>query len=446
MRPAPASMPEHMLAYRSQYRRKLTTPEKAVRSIKSGSTIVHGLAAAEPPALLQAIADRVRAGDLKDLMVHSLLPTENVSKSLLAPDLSDCIQAFSWFVSKSSRSAVKVGLNYYVPNHFHQVPRLMRENLDIDVTITTVSPMDKSGFFSFGTANDYTSTVARCCKRLIVEVNKNMPRVFGDSLLHISEVDAVVENTSTLVEFKWPEPRSEDDAIGRLVAELVPDGATLQLGFGGLPNVIARKLVNHKDLGIHTEVFGPAMVDLIKKGVVTGRRKNLHRGKHVFTVAEGTRSMYRFMHNNPSMESYPVSYTNDPAVIAQNDNMISINSIIQVDLLGQCNSEFLGGAEYSGTGGQLDYVRGAYNSKGGKSVLAFYSTARKGQVSRVVPKLDSGAVITTPRMDVHYLVTENGVVNLKGRSTRDRALDIIGIAHPRFRESLLREAENMYLL
>lgn len=435
-----------MLTPRSEYRRKLTTPARAVSGIKNGGTIVHGLAAAEPPALLQAIADRLRAGDLYDLKVHSLLPTGNVSKSLLSPDLSDCVQAFSWFVSKSSRSAVKVGLNYYVPNHFHQVPRLMRENLEIDVTVTMVSPMDKSGFFSFGTANDYTSTVARCCKRLIVEVNKNQPRVFGDSLLHVSEVDAIVEHTSPLIEFKWPGPRPEDEAIGSLVADLVPDGATLQLGFGGLPNVIAMKLVDHKDLGVHTEVFGPAMVELIKKGVVTGRRKNMHTGKHVFTVAEGTRQMYRYMDDNPSMESYPVSYTNDPSVIARNDNMISINSIIQVDLLGQCNAESLGGSQYSGAGGQLDYVRGAYNSKGGKSILAFYSTAKSGQVSRVVPRLGSGAAITTPRMDVHYLVTEYGVVNLKGRSTRDRALDIISIAHPRFREALLREAENMYLL
>ncbi len=435
-----------MQTYRAQYRRKLTSPEKAVSSIKSGSTLVHGLAAAEPPALLQAIADRVRAGELNNLSVHSLLPMENVSKTLLSPDLADCVQAFSWFVSKSSRSAVRVGLNYYVPNHFHQVPRLMRENLDIDVTVTTVSPMDRAGFFSFGTSNDYTSTVARCCKRLIVEVNKNMPRVFGDALLHISEVDAVVEHTTPLIEFKWPGPKAEDDAIGKLVVELVPDGATLQLGFGGLPNVIAMKLLDHKDLGIHTEVFGPAMVELIRKGVVTGRRKNLHPMKNVFTVAEGTREMYRFMHDNPSMESYPVSYTNNPDVIALNDNMVSINSIIQVDLLGQCNAEFLAGFEYSGTGGQLDYVRGAYNSRGGKSILAFYSTARKGQVSRVVPRLDSGAVITTPRMDVHYLVTEHGAVNLKGKSTRDRALDIISLAHPRFRDSLLREAENMYLL
>jgi len=432
--------------YTPLYKKKLTSPDQSVKKTKNGSTIVHGLAAAEPPALLKALADRCRSDGLKDIKVHSLLATDIVSSTLLAPDLSDCVEAYSWFVSKSSRSAVKVGLDYFVPNHFHQVPRLMKDYLDIDLVVTTVSPMDKAGFFSFGTANDYTSTVARCCKKLIVEVNRNMPRVFGDSLLHVSEVDAIVENDAPLVEYKWPAARPEDDLIGKQIAEMVPDGATIQLGFGGLPNVIASHLMHHKDLGIHTEVFGPAMVDLIKKGAATGRRKNLHLGKHVFTVAEGTKEMYQFMDDNPSMESYPVSYTNDPNVVARNDNMISINSIIQVDLLGQCNAEFLAGSQFSGTGGQLDYVRGAFNSKGGKSILAFYSTAKDGKISRVVPKLDPGAVITTPRMDVHYLVTEYGVINLKGKSTKDRALDIISIAHPNFRDKLLKEAENMYLL
>jgi len=432
--------------YTAEYKKKLVSAEDAVRKVKNGSTIVHGLAAAEPPAILKALADRVRAGEIDNLKVHSLLPVETVSKTLLAPDISDCIEAYSWFVSKATRAAVKVGLSYFVPNHFHQVPRLMKDNLDIDVTVTSVSPMDESGFFSFGTANDYTSTVARCCRRLIVEVNENMPRVFGDSLLHISEVDAIVENTSPLIEFKWPKSTAADEKIGKYVCEMVPDGATIQLGFGGLPNTIAEGLVNHKDLGIHTEVLGPAMVLLLKKGAVTGQRKNLHPRKNVFTVAEGTHELYEFMNNNPSMESYPVSYTNDPDVIAHNDNMISINSIIQVDLLGQCNAEYLEGAQFSGTGGQLDYVRGAYNSKNGKSILAFKATAKNGQVSRVVARLDTGVAVTTPRMDVHYLVTENGVVDLKGKSTRDRALAIISIAHPRFRDDLLREAENMYLL
>jgi itaconate CoA-transferase len=242
------------------------------------------------------------------------------------------------------------------------------------------------------------------------------------------------------------EPDAEDGIIGKRVAEMVPDGATIQLGAGNVPNAIAHYLMDHKDLGIHTELFCPSMVDLIEKGVVTGRKKTLHPMKNVFTMARGTKRMYEFMDNNPAMESYPVSYVNDPAVIAKNDNMISINSILEVDLLGQCNAEFMGGYQFSGTGGQLDFVRGAFDSKGGKSILAFHSTAKKGEVSRVVPRFEAGTVVTTPRMDAQYLVTEHGVVDLKGKSTRERALEIINIAHPKFRNELLREAEDMYLI
>jgi itaconate CoA-transferase len=435
-----------MSIYGSQYRQKLTTAQKAVEKIENGSTIVHGLTIAEPPALLAAIADRARSGDLKNISIFSLLPLQHAAKTVLAPDLSDCIQAYSWFVSASDRALVKVGLNYFVPNYFHQIPRLCRDFMDIDVTITTVSPMDKTGYFSFGTANDFTSTAARHCKMLVVEVNENMPRVFGDSLLHISEVDAIVENHVPLPEMIPQEPKPEDEIIGRYIAEMVPDGATIQLGFGGIPSAVAYSLVGHKDLGIHTEVFCPSMVDLIEKGVVTGQRKTLHRRKNVFTVAQGIKRMYEFMNDNPSMESYPVSHTNDPAVIAQNDNMISINSILEVDLTGQCNAEFLAGSQFTGTGGQLDFVRGAFNSRGGKSILALYATAKKGEISRVVPRFATGTVVTTPRMDTHYVVTEYGVVNLKGKSTRERALDIISIAHPKFRDDLLREAEDMYLI
>ncbi len=432
--------------YAIEYRQKLTTAQKAVERIKSGDTIVHGMSIAEPPALLFAIADRAREDDLKELEIFSFLPQEHAAKTVLAPDLSDCIQAYSWFVSGSDRALVKVGLNYFVPIYLFQLPRLLRDSMQIDVTITTVSPMDKAGYFSFGTANDYTSTAARHCKRLIVEVNENMPRVFGGSLIHISEVDAIVENHVPLLEMIPPEPKPEDAIIGRYVADLVPDGATIQLGIGGLPNAVAQYLERHIDLGIHSELFVPAMVDLIEKGVVTGRKKTLHPRKNVFTAALGTKRMYEFMHDNPSMESYPSSYVLDPAIIAKNDNMISVNSILEVDLLGQCNAEFLAGSEFSGTGGQLDFVRGAFGSHGGKSILAFYSTAKSEEVSRVVPRLETGTAVSTPRMDTHYLVTEYGVVNLKGKSTRKRALDIISIAHPKFRDDLLREAENMYLL
>jgi itaconate CoA-transferase len=435
-----------MNIYAAEYKKKLTTPEKAVKRIKNGDTLVHGSTISEPPALLEAIAGRAREGSLKNIKVYSSLPMEYAAKTVLSPDLSDCIQAFSFFVTAADRARVKVGLSYYVPNYIHQIPRLCSDFMDIDVVVTTVSPMDNAGYFTFGAVNDYTSIAARNCKTLIVEVNENMPRVFGDSLLHISEVAAVVENHVPLLEMPTPEPKPEDEVIAKYIAEMVPDGATIELGLGGIPNAIAHLLEGHKDLGIHTGVFVPAMVDLIERGVITGRRKTLHPRKHVFMVAQGTNRMYDFINDNPSMDSYPASYTEEPSVIARNNNMISINTIIEVDLTGQCNAEYMAGSQFSGTGGQLDFVRGAFNSEGGKSIQAFYSTARNGKVSRIVPRFAPGTVVTIPRMDTHYLATEYGVVNLKGKSTRDRALAVISIAHPRFRDELLREAEDMYLI
>lgn len=435
-----------MNPYLSEYRHKLTTPEKAVEAIPDGATLIYGLVMAEPPGMLAAIAKRLRSGDLKRLKVYSLLPQKYACETVLALDLCDQVEAYSWFVSGRERGLVRAGLNYFVPSHFHQIPRLVSEFMELDVTVTTVSPMDKSGYFSFGTSNDFTSTAARKAKRLIIEVNENMPRVFGDSLLHISEVDAIIENHVPLLEIPPASPKPEDEIIGRTIAEMVPDGATIQLGLGGLPNAVAAYLKNHKNLGIHTELFVPGMVDLIQNGVVTGAKKTLHPRKHVFTAALGDKAMLDFMDNNPAMEGYPVSYTNHPSVITKNDNMISVNSILQVDLLGQCNAEFLAGYQFSGTGGQLDYVRGAFDSKGGKSILAFHATAKKGDISRIVPRFEEGAMITTPRMDTHFLVTEFGVANLKGKSTRERALAIIELAHPKFRDDLLHEAENMYLI
>ncbi len=431
--------------YREAYRRKLTTPDQAVGPIRDSATVVHGMANGEPPALLAAIAQRVRQGDLKGLKVFSFLPMANAAATILSPDLAGLIHHHCWFVTGADRDQVRTGQHLFVPNQFHQLPRLIRDFMDVDVTVTTVSPMDRSGFFSFGTINDYISTAARHCRRLVVEVNRHMPRVFGDSLLHVSEVDAIVEHDAPLAELIPAAPKAEAETIGRHIAAMVPDGATIQLGLGSIPNAVCEYLEGHQDLGIHTELLVPGMVHLIKKGVITGRRKNRHTRKHIFTNALGNRELYEFIHDNPSMESYPVSYTNDPAVIAANNNMTSINSTLEVDLLGQCNSEYLGGFEFSGTGGQLDYVRGAFNSEGGKSIIAFYSTTHNGEVSRVVPRFAAGTVTTTPRMDTHYLVTEYGAVNLMGKSTCERALEIIKLAHPRFRDSLMAEARKMCL-
>ena len=435
-----------MSVHDAEYRKKLTTPENAVKRIKNGDTIIHGTTIAEPPALLRAIADRAGAGSLKGVKIYSFNPQEHASKTYLAPDLCDCIEAYSWFVSRANRPQSAVGLTQFIPSYLHQVPRLIRDHMEVDVTVTTVSPMDKAGFFTFGTANDLISTAARECKTLIVEVNRNMPRVFGDSLLHVSEVDAVVENHVRLMQIPPPEPKPEDGIIGKAVAELVPDGAVLQLGVGALPNAITPYLMSHRDLGIHTELFGPGMVELIKKGVANGHRKTIHPRKHVFSVAYGTDSTFEFMNDNPSLESYPSSYVMDPRIIAQNDNMVAVNSILEVDITGQCNAEHMAGFQFSGTGGQLDFVRGAYAARGGMSIMTFYSTAKNGEISRVVPRLRAGATVTTPRMDTHYLATEYGVVNLKQKSVRERAEAIISIAHPKFRDDLLKEALRMGLM
>lgn len=429
-----------------RYAEKLCTPENAVARIPEGATLIHGLTMAEPPALLAATAARLLAGDLKKLKVYSILPQKPMADTLLRPELADCVEANTWFVSGGDRNLVQVGLDYFIPSHFHQVPRLIVDRGGVDVAMTTVSPMDEHGFFTLGTANDYTSAAMRSARYVVVEVNRHMPRVFGDSLLHISEVHAVVENHQPLCLMPPAAMGPEDHTIGKTIAEMVPDGATIQLGWGGVPSAVGHYLAGHRDLGIHTEVFVPAMVELIEKGVVTGRKKALHPHKHVFTVAQGDQKMLDFMHDNPSVESYPVNHINHPAVIAQNNAMISINAILEVDLLGQCNAEFLAGRQFSGTGGQLDFVRGAYDSPGGKSILAFHSTAKQGTLSRIVPRLAEGAQVTTPRQDTHWLVTEHGAANLKGQNTRDRALAIIGLAHPDFRDDLLREADNMRLL
>jgi len=435
-----------MNAYQSEYKSRLTTAADAVEPIANGETIVYGMSVSQPPALLAALADRARDDKLHGIRLYSFLPLKHALDTVLDPYLADCIQNLSWFVGGADRNLIKTGLTYHVPTYLHQIPRLCRDFMEIDTVITTVSPMDKSGYFTFGTANDYISTATRHCKRLIVEVNENMPRVFGESLLHVSEVDLIVENTVPLIEMPPPDPRPEDEIIGPMLAEMVPDGATIQLGIGGLPNAITRYLTNHKDIGVHTELLTEGMIDLIEKGVITGKRKNLHPRKNVFTTASGTRRMYEFMDNNPSMESYPASYVCSPTVIARNDNMIAVNAILEVDLLGQANAEYLGGTTYSGTGGQLDFIRGAFDSRGGKAILTFYSTAKGGKLSRIVPQLKQGSIVTTPRNDAFYLVTEYGVANLKGKSTKERALAIINLAHPRYREELMREAENMYII
>jgi itaconate CoA-transferase len=436
----------------SFYQSKLTTPDQAVASIPAGSKLSMGMAMTEPPALLKALADRAEAGGIEDLKVYYFESNRIAGDTILRYELNDRISPYCMFISGVERALIKRGMQdggrkviNYVPNNFHQTPRLLIDEIGIDTFICTVSPMDRHGYFSFGTGNDYSTKVARAAKRLIVEVNENMPRVNGAGAeLHVSEVDAIVENNIPLLELPIRAPTREDEVIGRTIAGLVPDGACLQMGVGALPNLVCAELKGRNDLGIHTEALNPGLVDLIRAGVVTNRRKAIDRGKTVFTFAMGQKAMYDFLNDNPAVESAPVDYVNDPRIIAQNDNVISINATIQIDLTGACNSEHMLGHQYSASGGQLDFVRGAFASKGGKSIIAARSTAAKGKVSRIVARLDGP--VTTPRIDSHHIVTEFGAVNLKGLSSTERALRLIELAHPEFRDGLRDAAKQQHLI
>jgi len=436
---------------RSLYQSKLTTAAEAVLTIPSGSKLSMGMAMTEPPALLAALAERAEAGGLTDLRVYYFESTPIVGNTILRYDLTDRILPYCMFVGPVERALIQRGAKdgrkvvQYVPNNFHQAPRLLIDEIGIDSFVVTVSPMDEHGYFSFGTGNDYSTKVARAAKRLIVEVNENMPRVNGDGAeLHVSEVDAIVENHVPLLELPVRPGAPEDAAIGRIIAGLVPDGACLQMGVGALPDVVCAELRDRKDLGIHTEALNPGLVALIRSGVVTNRCKNIDRGKTVFSFAMGQKAMYEFLDQNPAVFSRPVDYVNDPRVIAQNDNVISINATLQIDLTGACNSEHMLGHQYSASGGQLDFVRGAFASRGGKSIIAAHSTAAKGTVSRIVARLEGP--VTTPRIDTHYVVTEFGAANLKGLSSGERARALIGLAHPQFRDELNEAARRLHLL
>ena len=436
----------------SLYQSKLTTPDQAVASIPSGSKLSMGMAMAEPPALLRALADRAEADGIEDLRIYYYEATRIAGDTILRYELNDRIRPYCMFVAATERALIKRGIEdggrkvvNYVPSNFHQAVRLLTEEIGIDTFVMTVSPMDRHGHFSFGTGNDYSTKVARAAKRLIVEVNENMPRVNGAGAeLHVSEVDAIVENHVPLLELPVRAPTAEDEVIGRTIAGLVPDGACLQMGVGALPNLVCAQLKDRNDLGIHTEALCPGLVDLVQAGVVNNRRKAIDWGKTVFTFAMGQRDMYDFLDDNPAVESRPVNYVNDPKIIAQNDNVVSINATLEIDLTGACNAEHMLGHQYSASGGQLDFVRGAYASKGGKSIIAASSTAAKGKFSRIVPRLEGS--VTTPRIDTHYVVTEFGAVNLKGLSSTERALRLIELAHPEFRDELMASAKELHLV
>jgi len=422
--------------YRKLYREKLISIEDAVAKVKSGDHIVTGLGCGGATAILEEMVTRKK--ELKDVVIHQMLPLYNYR--YFQEGMEDSIRHNSWFNSPYTRKMVNDKRADFTPNFFHESPALFSNYHEINILIAAVSPMDRHGYFSFGLSVDYTKPVAEHADLVILEVNQAMPRTLGDSFIHISEVDYLVESDYPLPELPVSEPDEVELRIGEYVAELIEDGSTLQLGIGGIPNAITASLTDKKDLGIHSEMLTDGMVDLVEKGVITNRMKSIHKGKIIGSFAAGTRRLYEFLDDNPMVEMHPVSYTNDPFIISQNYKMVSINSCIEVDLLGQCAAETVGITQISGTGGQTDFVRGAVKSPGGKGIIALKSTALKGTKSTIVPVLSQGAVVTTGKNDVDYIVTEYGVAHLRGKSASERAEALINIAHPDFRAELRRQA------
>jgi len=360
------------------------------------------------------------------------------------PEYAESFFHNSVFVGASTREAVFEGRASYTPIFFHEIPGLFTQGyLPPDVTLVHLSPPDKHGFCSFGISVDYTKPAASVSKMVIAQVNPNMPRTHGDSFIHVSQLDYIVETEQPIIELKPAKIGPVEEAIGRNIASLVEDGACLQLGIGGIPDAVLLFLDDKKDLGIHTEMFSEGVVELYERGVITNACKNLHRDKMVATFLMGTRRLYDFVDDNPAVNMFPVSYTNDPSVIGQIDKVVAINSALQVDLLGQVVADMMGPMQYTGIGGQVDFVRGANRSKGGKAIIALPSTAKGGTVSRIAAKLTDGAAVTTMRADVDYVVTEHGIAHLKGLTMGKRAHALIQVADPKFRDQIIDDCKAM---
>lgn len=433
--------------FQGEYQKKLVSAEQAVSLLPKRGNLCLGLAANGPPALSAALAERARSGEIEDLHIHYQVAAGPVAP-LFDLHLTDRLHLHPNFLTDLDRKLMNdagtASVIDHNPCYLYQLPRTYTDYIHMHAFMITVSPMDRHGYFSLGTSNDYASAVARDCDLLLLEVNENMPRVFGDNQIHISRAAAIVENHQPLIELPDRPMTPLDEIIGRRIAAMVPDRATLQLGIGGIPNACAKFMTGHKDLGVHTEMLTNGILDLYESGALTNKYKELHRFKTVFTLCWGSRKLYDFIDDNPCVESYPASHINDPCVIAANDRVVSINSVIEVDLFGQVNSEFVGGREFSGVGGQRDFISGAFRSNGGLSFLAFYSTAKNGTVSKIVPRIEG--LLSETRMEPMWIVTEHGMCNLRGKSLSERALAMIELADPRFREDLLRAAKAMKIV
>lgn len=427
------------------YKQKRRTLTEAVNLVQPHQTIVAAMAAAEPVGLLSELSlHRTR---LQDVTIAVCLPLRKYD-FLLQPEMSGHFFTENWFYGAPDRAVHPEGRTSYIPNNLHAAAsdKLAASGGHVDIFWGTATPPDNRGFMSLSTCLVYEKQMIEAADVVVLEINKNMPWTLGDTQIHISEVDMVVENDEPLFEFPVVPPTEWEEMIGGYIADLIEDGSTLQLGFGGIPNAITAFLMERRDLGIHTEMFTDGMVDLYDAGVITGRKKSLWRGKMVGAFALGSKKLYDFVDNNLVVEFQQGRITNDPAVIAQNYKMVSVNTALQVDLLGQVCSQSLGPRHYSGTGGQLDTHRGARLSEGGRGIIALRSTAKRGTISTIVPMLSEGAGVTVPSQDVDTIVTEYGVADLKGLCVKDRLDALVRIAHPDFRDWIREQAEELKIV
>lgn len=420
--------------------RRTMSAEEAVRLVRPGDHVFIGSGCAEPQSLVAALSAASHAPDVEILHILTLGVAPYAD-----PRFPSRFRHNAFFIGANVREAVQAGSADYTPVFLSEIPSLLRSGrARVDVALVQASPPDDAGFLSLGISVDVVKAAVECADLVVAEVNPAMPRTHGDGFVHLRDVDAIVDSTSPLLELHGEEPDRTCREIAANVARLVPDEATLQLGIGEIPQALAPLLVGKRDLGVHTEMFSDGIIDLVESGTVTGARKSIGRGRIVTSFCMGSRRLYDYVDDNPLFEFRGVDYVNDPFVVARHDRMVAINSALQVDLTGQVCADSIGSRFFSGIGGQVDFIRGARRSRGGRPIIALRSTACGGEVSRIVPVLNEGAGVVTSRGDVHYVVTEHGIANLHGRSVRERALALISIAHPDFRAELLAAARERH--
>jgi acyl-CoA hydrolase len=425
------------------YLQKIGTSADAIDLLKDGDFIVVPTGVGEPPALLTALSEQRRRFD--DIKVAQILAVRKYG--YIDPETVHHVRHVAFFYGGATRAGGQAGWIDFIPAYFSELPSLIeRGQVPADVVFSMASPMDEHGYFSLSLGADYTMAALKKARVVVLEVNPNVPFANGNCHVHISQVTAVVESNEPVMEVGLPKIGPVQEAIGKYVADMIDDGSTLQIGYGGIPDAVVMQLTAKHDLGIHTEMIGDGILTLIESGAVTNRKKTYLPGKSVATFALGSKKLYQFMHRNPALEMHPVDFTNDPYLAAKNDKLMAINATLQIDFLGQCGSESLAHLPYSGTGGQVDFVRAANRSNGGKAFIVLPSTAKDDTISRISPSLSPGTHVTTSKNDINYVVTEFGVAQLRGKSAKQRTQEMISIAHPKFRAELTEAAKRMQLI